>query len=325
MKTPQPPTGRKIVLELVTEMENGLYPLLYRTLPPSVYHVYLHPDDYRHVEGIAPLIVADAERGLSARVTALNTQSKWSAMIAGRRPAIELPASGWDITIHPEANGEIAAGELGIVSRLAVPPVAQYEGGTPTTRIVRTTVRSTGRQSTASEEAAAPPPPLRQVPPIPVDVQPTVAHPVALTLVATSPRSSVLDHTATELPPREGSTDKATGLARVAYVDDQGPHVFVMRKDQISIGRGGSAHWVDIQLVASPRISREHCRIRRDAQGRFFVQDLSTWGTSVDGERVPPYLQEAGGQMQETGQERELPREARIQLADAVVLEFQVQ
>ena len=70
---------------------------------------------------------------------------------------------------------------------------------------------------------------------------------------------------------------------RLTYVDEEGTHVFVMRKDLISIGRGGSAHWVDVQVVTSPRVSREHCRIRRDADGRFFLQDVSTWGTSVDG------------------------------------------
>ena len=115
------------------------------------------------------------------------------------------------------------------------------------------------------------------------------------------------------------------GIARLAYVDEQGPHVFVMRKDLISIGRGGSAHWVDVQVVASPRVSREHCRIRRDADGRFFVQDISTWGTSVDGEKIPPFLRQVGDRVEETGQERELPRQTRIQLADAVVIEFEVQ
>jgi pSer/pThr/pTyr-binding forkhead associated (FHA) protein len=120
-----------------------------------------------------------------------------------------------------------------------------------------------------------------------------------------------------------GPVDGKQGFARVAYVDDQGPHVFVMRKELISIGRGGSAHWVDIQLVTTPRVSREHCRIRRDPEGRFFLQDVSTWGTSINGERVPPYVRETDGQLQETGQERELPPEARIQLADAVILEFQ--
>ena len=122
----------------------------------------------------------------------------------------------------------------------------------------------------------------------------------------------------------EPRVDAAGGVAQLAYVDEHGPHIFVMRKDVVSIGRGGSAHWVDVQVTTGPRVSREHCRIRRADNGRFFLQDLSTWGTSVNGERVKPYVHTSpAGQLEETGQEHELPREARIQLADALLIEFQ--
>jgi predicted component of type VI protein secretion system len=96
-----------------------------------------------------------------------------------------------------------------------------------------------------------------------------------------------------------------------------------MRKDVITIGRGGSAHWVDVQVTTGTRVSREHCRIRRNADGRFFLQDVSTWGTSVDGQKVPPFFRQSPtGQPEETGQEHELSRAARIQLADAVLIDF---
>ena len=96
-----------------------------------------------------------------------------------------------------------------------------------------------------------------------------------------------------------------------------------MRKDLITIGRGGSAHWVDVQVTSGTRVSREHCRIRRHEDGRFFLQDVSTWGTSVNGQRVTPFVRPSTtGQPEETGQEHELPREARIQLADAVLIDF---
>ena len=122
----------------------------------------------------------------------------------------------------------------------------------------------------------------------------------------------------------EPRVEAARGVAQLAYVDEQGPHVFVMRKDVVSIGRGGSAHWVDVQVTTGPRVSREHCRIRRADDGRFFLQDLSTWGTSVNGQRVKPYVHTSpAGQLEETGQEHELPRDARIQLADALLIEFQ--
>ena len=123
---------------------------------------------------------------------------------------------------------------------------------------------------------------------------------------------------------RSSTAGRAASAPGPDYVDEQGPHIFVMRKDVVSIGRGGSAHWVDVQITTGPRVSREHCRIRRADDGRFFLQDLSTWGTSVNGQRVKPYVHTSpAGQLEETGQEHELPRDARIQLADALLIEFQ--
>jgi hypothetical protein len=282
IKAAQPPTGRTIVLELVKEMEDRLYPLFYRILPASVYHVYLHAEDYREIEAVTPLIVLDAQRGLNARVDELNRGSRWSTLISGKQPPIEVPPGGWEIYVHADANGELGRGELGIVSRLSVPPPPRFEGGTPTTRIVRTVVTGTIRRSTTSEDSAS------------------------------SPDSAPAQTT--------------RGLARLSYVDDQGPHVFIMRKDLISIGRGGSAHWVDVQIVTGARVSREHCRIRRAGDGRFFLQDVSTWGTSIDGKRVPPFVRPTPtGALQETGDERELAPKSRIQLADAVLIEFHVE
>ena len=66
-------------------------------------------------------------------------------------------------------------------------------------------------------------------------------------------------------------------------------------------------------------MSREHCRIRRDAAGRYFLQDVSTWGTFLNGQRVPRF--EGTGQ---EAQERELTDGASIKLADQVTLEFHI-
>lgn len=273
-------------------MEGQLYPLLYRILPPTVYHVYLHPDDYREVEAIGPSIAADAERGLTERVEELNRRSRLQQLLQGKQPPVEVPASGWTITIHPDANNELARGQLGIVSRLSVPAAPKFEGGTPTTRIARTVVTGALRRTTTREE-------------------PTAGLPASTPVIAVA-----------EPPPQAGEATR--GVARLAYVDEQGPHVFVMRKDVVSIGRGGSAHWVDVQVATGPRVSREHCRIRRAPDGRFLLQDLSTWGTSVNGKRVQPYVRtSATGQLEETGQEHELPQTAKIQLADAVLIEFE--
>ena len=290
-------------------MEERVYPLLYRVLPPRVYHVYLHPDDYREIETIAPAIAADAQRALTERVDTLNRRPRWHGLILGKRPLIEPPAAGWDISIHPDANNELERGQIGIVSRLSVVATPTFEGGTPTTRIARTVVTGTLRRTTTREETVAPPP-------LPAAQPAATSVSTPLLAVAAAP-SAITSGTSVSEPP-------ARGVAQLAYVDEQGPHTFVMRKDVVSIGRGGSAHWVDVQVATGPRVSREHCRIRRAADGRFFLQDLSTWGTSVNGQRVKPYVQTSTtGQLQETGEEQQLPRDARIQLADALLIEFQ--
>ncbi len=112
------------------------------------------------------------------------------------------------------------------------------------------------------------------------------------------------------------------GLAEIALADNLGPRVFVMDKPDIKIGRGGQFRLVDLQLDASIRISRVHARIRRDDQGRFFIKDLSEWGTTVDGQRIARGVTKEGDEVREIDVEAELPASARIGLADVVFLEF---
>ncbi len=330
MKAGQRPSGRTIILELVREMEERLYPLFYRVLPPRAYHVYLHADDYREIETVAPVIAADAQRALTERVNTLNRRPRWQGLLLGKQPPIEPPSAGWDISIHPDANSELERGQIGIVSRLSVTATPTFEGGTPTTRIARTVVTGTLRRTTTREEAVAPPVPQA----VPSSVStPLIAVAARLREDASAGQaapSAVASATSVALGAEalakaaEPRVEVARGVAQLAYVDEQGPHIFVMRKDAVSIGRGGSAHWVDVQVTTGPRVSREHCRIRRADDGRFFLQDLSTWGTSVNGQRVKPYLLTSpAGQLEQTGQEHELPRDARIQLADALLIEFQ--
>ena len=314
----QPPSGRTIVLELQREMESRLYPLMYRTLAPSVFHVYLHPDDYREVQPIASAIVADAQQGLNNRVDALNARARWSRLVSGKRAPIEVPPGGWEVHLHPEPNGELSRGDLGIESRMSIPPAPNYNGGAATTRIARTTVTGTIRRQ-VSEQLVAEPRRVQGDPPHPIPEPP---HPTREAAAATPPAAARHDDTATHesTPARAGAG--AAPRAQLTYVDDEGSHVYAMRKDLISIGRGGSAHWVDVQLVTSARVSREHCRIRRDDAGRFYLQDVSTWGTSVNGSRIEPFARQLDGRIEEAGHEQLLTSPARIQLADAVTIDF---
>ena len=70
-------------------------------------------------------------------------------------------------------------------------------------------------------------------------------------------------------------------------------------------------------------MSREHARIRRDPRtGSFFLIDLSSLGTTLNGRHVPKGWDDANGTKRENGSETVLPDVATIGLADAVILEF---
>lgn len=130
----------------------------------------------------------------------------------------------------------------------------------------------------------------------------------------------------------DGQTTSTTRTARVSsgtvyatmeYSDDTGDHEYQMTKDQIKIGRGGVDRWVDLKLMAKKDVSREHVEIRRDpASGRFFIKDLSTLGTTVNGKRVPPSIDREGGSEVDRNVESPLPEKAKIGLAGVLFLEF---
>lgn len=114
-------------------------------------------------------------------------------------------------------------------------------------------------------------------------------------------------------------------LATLTYEDQSGTHTFEITIDVITIGRGGSSHHVDVKVVSSVDVSREHARIRRDATtGQFFLIDLSTLGTTLNNRHVPRGFDEADGVRRENGIETPLPDRARIGLAETVFVEFAV-
>jgi hypothetical protein len=111
-------------------------------------------------------------------------------------------------------------------------------------------------------------------------------------------------------------------VARIVYDDDAGHHLYDVN-NSVTIGRGGVAYPVDIKIVSSVDVSREHARIRRDPQtGFFFLIDLSTLGTTLNGRHVPKGYDEVDGTKRENGAETRLPDQARIGLADTVYLHF---
>lgn len=262
-----PATAREIILEIVRNMREGLEPLAFTTLPPSIFHVYLHPDDMERLRAIVPRIVDEARRALDAEVEALNRASFAEKLKLSRRsgPKIAAPDGGWQIRILENTEEDVAPGDIEIRSELAVPLKEDFGSGSMTKRIA--TRRMGGVESAKQSYEPAPPP----------------------ASAATSPDA----------------------FAVIEYEDNSGRKSFSVTKDQIVAGRGGRDYWTDLKLDTLPDVSREHFRLRRDpASGQFFLTDLSSLGTTVEGAKVPPQ------------QEAPLPARARIGLAGVIFLDF---
>ena len=293
-RSSQPPTGERIADEIEREMEERLYPLRNVTLAPAEYHVYLHPDDFSYVEGIVPRIVEDVQTCLNTLVQRLNHRSLWSRFTDPQRlPAIEVPAGGWAVHIKASTNGDVNPGEIGIHSRLTVPASARFGSGAGTIRITETVVAGGDRRSRTRTEA--------------IPAEPT-SH-AGKAASGTAPELTIV-------PPPLPRPVTISG-PRLVYRDDSGEHVHPINKDLIKIGRGGAEHWVDVAVSAGAQVSREHCRIRRDASGRLFLQDVSAWGTYLNGMPVEKFIDGVA-----EAHERELDHGASIRLADAVTLEL---
>ena len=122
---------------------------------------------------------------------------------------------------------------------------------------------------------------------------------------------------------RSEPASAAPVLARIEYDDDSGHHSYDVVKESLTIGRGGIAYPVDIRIASSPDVSREHARIRRDPTAdRFFLIDLSSLGTTLNGRHIPKGYDEVDGTKRENGAETALPEVAKVGLADTVFLKF---
>ena len=289
MKVPKPPSGRDIWEALRTEFSANLYELPSLVLPPTVYHVYLHAEDYAVVEGIIPRIKQEVANALTREVSRMNQETArqngriWNRLRPDLSMPVELPPRGWEVHVERDHDGELQRGQLGVLSKLMMPAPPDYSGP-PTVLSVRSTFSGGQRTSTVS--------------------------------VPDAPTS----RTATQ------GQDVADAIqAALSYVDEDGPHLFPLRKRCTKIGRGGSDAWVDLQVMADPRVSREHCWILHDTESQFFVRDVSSWGTSVNGEALAPPERTADGQVVAPGAVKELKSGDRIELAGVLTMTLQIE
>jgi len=269
--------ARDLIDAVLENMRTNLEPLKYSTLAPSRFVVYLHPEEYARIEGIARVLQEQTARALEEELQKLNNPPayrKYFDRIAGTAPPVENAARDWQIEFHPDADGELAPGDILIHSELMLPSADEDLGAGQRTR--RITTVHVGQRTTKREETVSP-----------------------------------------------AATASSVVYARLRYDDNGGTHAFDIAKDSVVIGRGGIAYRADVRIDASVDVSREHARIRRDPRsGAFFIVDLSTLGTTVNGQQLPRGYDDGEGTKRENGIETPLPDGARIGLADTVFLQF---
>lgn len=272
--TPRPPgrlQGDDLIGEVLRNMEEGLFRIRGKSLVPSVYRLYLHPADFEPFRYVLPFIAGEIRAALDARLAKWNrTKRRFAQTLLekiGAGEAIEAfevvrVSDSWLVEIYPDLDGKLQPGEIEVYSDLGAPQKAEYGAGSLTRRIF----------------------------PKPADPDPDPPEPDIAATVAT-PRPEFASEPTAAIDPipvdEKDESTKPRAFAYIHYVDQQGPKTFEVAKNQMVIGRGGRSYWVDLKLETLPDVSREHCRIRRDAEtGRFTIEDLSQFGTAVNGKPV---------------------------------------
>jgi hypothetical protein len=247
--------------------------------------VYLHPSDFDLIRPVVPALTAEARADLIEKLDECNRKARPSAVVkilgfdSQKSVEYKILDPDWTIEFHPDAEEKLSRGDVEVFSELASAQRPDFDGAL--TRHV-TRRRADGEMSSFA--------------------------------AASAPGGEVT----AQVPSPSAAADAVYGWLR--YDDSGAPRVYAITKPQTVIGRGGKTFWVDVKLNAPPDVSREHCRIRHDlSTGRFFLKDVSQFGTALDGVRVPPSL---SGE-RDTNVEVEVPARATISLADVFTLEFE--
>ena len=288
--TPRPPgrlQGDDLIGEVLRNMEEGLFRIRGKSLVPSVYRLYLHPADFEPFRYVLPFIAGEIRAALDARLSKWNrTKRRFAQTLLekiGAGEAIEAQevvrvSDSWLVEIYPDLDGKLQSGEIEVYSDLGAPQKAEYGAGSLTRRIFPKAADPEPEPSLAPDAAATVlESPLRGESATP---RPDFA----------SEPTAAIDPIPADDAPAANEKDESTkprAFAYIHYVDQQGPKTFEVAKNQMVIGRGGRSYWVDLKLETLPDVSREHCRIRRDAETvRFTFEDLSQFGTAVNGKPV---------------------------------------
>jgi hypothetical protein len=308
--------GRDIISQVVENMRSQGEELRYSTIVPAAYDVYLNPIDFQRLESLAGVIADQTRRALDEELDRLNRASRIEARVRGalRKPRLphERAGSAWEIRLISDPNDELAPGDILVDSTLILPETESLSGSR-TRRIV--TTRRGDRVESREAPAIAPPstaPPSS--PPRPEPPSDRAEPAIGAAAPAVEPAAPA---------PASSATAQAGSLATLIYRDENGEHVFRMEKPQVVVGRGGPGYWVDLKLKTVPDVSRDHLRLRYDPhERRFYIKDLSSLGTTLNGVQIPSSLDVRDGEKVDQNVEVPLPAEAEIGLAGAVFIRF---
>jgi hypothetical protein len=276
-------TGAEIIAEILRNMEESLEPLKYSVLAPGVYRVYLHPQDFERLRGVFPRIKEEARRALDEALGRLNRPPRLPQAVSGLADRLRIRLGGEKLRFESATGGWELSFHSDPEEELAAGDVLVASELAYAVESGRGAGTATRRIVTRRGEAGS--------------------------------RAEVSERT---------GQASAGVLAHLYYEDASGRQCFEMTKDQIVIGRGSATHWCDLQLEASRDVSREHARLRHEpATGRFFLKDMSSLGTTVDGHEVASSIAEENGGKRDRNVEVELPRTARIGLAGVLYLRFE--
>jgi pSer/pThr/pTyr-binding forkhead associated (FHA) protein len=267
---------------MLEEFHAEILEMRYSHVVRSVFRVYLSGKDLRRLGPVLERTKAEAARALNEALAALNKKKKLRLPGISGQPK-RYEAIGDGWKIEFHENTDDDADENPLIIQSEF-AAAEKSSREADDRIGTETVRITKRQASG----------------------------MTTTTTETIRTANMLNRTV-----------NGTVFATFAYEDERGPQQFEMTKDRIKIGRGAVDTWVDLRLHAKQDISREHVQVRVDtATGKFFIKDLSTYGTTVDGRKLKPSIDRTGGVENDLNVEVPLPPKAKIGLAGVLTLQF---
>lgn len=146
---------RAIARAVLANMRASIVPMLYSTIAPSAYVVYLHPDDYVLIEDVVPLIETQIRRSIEHAIEQLNNRRGWRRiprLVRKRMPPIDVTAAH-TIDIVPDPNNQLQRGQVAVQSDVRR-PATEY-AGPPTLRVTAATPALAATIACAPAAAAA--------------------------------------------------------------------------------------------------------------------------------------------------------------------------